>query len=407
MREFILDPELEQYATERQWQILQAWDKHGTSRAAAEELGIVQSVVSESYTRAKERAAKRGYAPEYGFTHKLPDGQKLRGVSTYYDQDGKVRGQWVKSQEDRERQAEMMREIVAGFASQLPRAVPTPAPAAHGVDHLMACYPIGDPHVGMLAWDEETGANYDLKIAEKLLMGAIDYLVETAPDCAEAVVVSLGDFFHYDSFDAVTPTSRNQLDADSRYPKMIRTGVRIMRYYIAKALIHHQRVRVIIEIGNHDLSTAIFFAECLANVYEEDRRVIVDTSPAHFHYFTFGKNLVGVHHGHGAKMAELPMIMAADRPQQWGRSEFRYWWTGHVHHDQVKDYHGTKIESFRVLAAADAWAAQKGYRAVRDMKCIVLHKEHGEVARFTVNPDMLKGEDGDAKDIPDRTTTEP
>tara|TARA_Y100000310_G_scaffold25627_2_gene24526 strand:- start:2779 stop:3963 length:1185 start_codon:yes stop_codon:yes gene_type:complete len=391
MREFVLDPGLEEYSTERQWEIMQAWDEHGTSRLAAEALGINRSKVVAAHKRAKARAAKQGYAPEYGFIHQLPDGQKLRGVSTYYDKEGVIRGQWVKSQEDRERQAQMMREMVASFASELPRAAPVPAPEQLGPAHLMACYPIGDPHIGMLAWDEETGANYDMKIAEKLFMGAIDYLIDTAPPCDEATVISLGDFFHYDSYEAVTPASRNQLDADSRYPKMIRAGVRIMRYYIARALIHHQRVNVIIEIGNHDPSTSIFFAECLANVYEDEPRVTVDNSPAHFHYFTFGKNLVGIHHGHGAKMAELPMIMAADRPQEWGRSQFRYWWTGHVHHDQVKDYHGTKIESFRVLAAPDAWAAQSGYRAVRDMKCIVLHKEHGEVGRFTVNPDMLKG----------------
>jgi hypothetical protein len=42
-----------------------------------------------------------------------------------------------------------------------------------------------------------------------------------------------------------------------------------------------------------------------------------------------------------------------------------------------------------VLAAKDAWHSEKGYRSKRDMKAIVLHREYGEVARHTFNPDMI------------------
>ena len=81
--------------------------------------------------------------------------------------------------------------------------------------------------------------------------------------------------------------------------------------------------------------------------------------------------------------------MAADRPEDWGSSTHRYWWTGHIHHDRVVDHTGCRVESFRVLAPGDAWHNESGYRAARDMKAVVLHKIHGEVARHVVNPDML------------------
>ena len=61
-----------------------------------------------------------------------------------------------------------------------------------------------------------------------------------------------------------------------------------------------------------------------------------------FQYFTFGKNLIGVTHGDTAKMPDLGSIMATDRPREWGDSIHRYWLTGHVHHDQVKEYRGFK-----------------------------------------------------------------
>lgn len=89
-------------------------------------------------------------------------------------------------------------------------------------------------------------------------------------------------------------------------------------------------------------------------------------------------------------MKDLPLIMAHDKPEEWGQAKYRYIWTGHIHHDTVVDFHGTKVESFRILAPNDAWAHQKGYRAMQDMKCVILHEEYGEVSRHTVNPEMLK-----------------
>ena len=217
-----------------------------------------------------------------------------------------------------------------------------------------------------------------------------------APPCGEALIVFLGDFMHYDSFTAETPTSRNALDSDTRYPKMVRAAIRTMRYMIEQALHRHAHVTVIVEIGNHDLSSSIFLMECLSNIYENEPRITVDTSPAHYHYKVFGKNLVGVHHGHGTKMANLPLIMATDMPAEWGNTIHRMWYTGHIHTQKTQaavssqDFSGCTVESFRILPPPDAWAAQHGYRSISDMKSIILHHEHGEGSRFTVNPSMLE-----------------
>ena len=386
-----LDLNLKQYATEIQWKQLQAWEKHGSQRKAGEALDVSHSRIMQAWKYVQRKAAKAGYAPDCDLTHTIPDGYKLKGASTYYGKDGEVKGQWVKSQVDRTRQAELFQAMVDGFAGDLPRAAAIAKHPLNPEDNkLMACYPIGDHHMGMLAWGIETGESYDLKIAERLLLGAVDHLVDSSPACDIATVISLGDFMHYDSFEVVTPTSRNALDADSRFPKMVRYAIRALRYTIERALIRHGHVNVVIEIGNHDLSSSIFLMECLHNVYENEPRVTVDTSPRHYHYFTHGKVLVGTHHGHGTKLQDLPLIMATDMPEAWGHAEYRYIWTGHIHHDTVKDIRGTKVESFRVLCPTDAWAAQKGYRTSRDMKCIMLHKEYGEVARYTVNPQMLE-----------------
>lgn len=91
------------------------------------------------------------------------------------------------------------------------------SPISGVTEDLLVGYPVGDHHLGMLSWPDETGAPWDIKIGERMLAGATDYLMQQAPDAAIGLLVFLGDFMHYDSFEAVTPTSRNQLDADSRH----------------------------------------------------------------------------------------------------------------------------------------------------------------------------------------------
>ncbi len=281
--------------------------------------------------------------------------------------------------------------VAEEFAVALPRVVPTQAMPARNVNpNLLVEYAVGDHHMGMLAWKHDAGDSYDLDIGETLLSKAFSYLTSVVPAAPKAVIEFLGDFFHYDSPNPVTPTGKNVLDADGRFPKMVRAGIRSMRRAIEIALSHHESVHVIVEIGNHDLYSAVFLMECLSNVYENEPRVSIDTSPRHFHYFRHGQCLVGTHHGHGPKPEQLPGIMAADRREDWGTTEFHFWRTGHVHSKRQWDFPGCSVESFRILPPEDSWAYNKGYRSHRSMEAIVLHDTFGEAARFPVTPLMVE-----------------
>ena len=152
----------------------------------------------------------------------------------------------------------------------------------------------------------------------------------------------------------------------------------------------HEQVHVIVEIGNHDLSNSVILARCLARLYKNTPRITVDISAKHFHYYHFGQCLIMTHHGHEVKPEGLKGVMVEDQPEAWGASKHRFAWTGHVHNRGAADFGSVAWESFRILAPADAWAHQKGYRTPRDMKAIVLHREYGEVERHAVNPEMFK-----------------
>lgn len=366
-------------------QIITALRKHGGNKTrAGEEVGLSRRAMQH---RAKT-LARRGWAPDYDYTHPVPDGFKAGGVSTYYDKHGQPTQQWVKSALDEERQRELLVAAIAAMVQDLPR-LPKRKAEGRYLPHLCAGYPIGDAHIGMLAWGEECGEDWDLAIAERITCAVMDDLVQRAPAAEKAVIVNLGDWLHYDSLAAITPRSGHNLDADGRYAKMVRVAIKVIRQCIESALTRHKTAHVINAPGNHDETGALWLSAALAHIYEREPRVTIETTPSLFAYYRHGKTLVGVHHGHTCKPDKLPGVMATDRAKDWGETKYRYWWGGHVHHTSRREFPGVTFESFNTLAAKDAYAANGGYRAERNMKCIVLHDELGEVSRHTSNPAML------------------
>ena len=57
------------------------------------------------------------------------------------------------------------------------------------------------------------------------------------------------------------------------------------------------------------------------------------------HWHRFGKNLIGVTHGDTVKAQQLGPVMACDRPEDWGETAYRFWYTGHVHQNRYAISH--------------------------------------------------------------------
>jgi hypothetical protein len=340
---------------------------------------------------AARRAAKHGVAPGQDLNHPTPSGFEVKGVSTLYNAEtGEAKLQWVKTQQEKEQLLKLALEQVEAIFSDKSIKVPKiGAPTKKLDEDLLIAYPMGDPHIGMYAWGEESGDDFDVEIAERNLVEATTRLVECSPPAKEGLIVNVGDFYHSDSQANRTARSGNPLDVDTRWAKVLRVGVRAMRSCIEAAMRKHETVYVINEIGNHDDHTAQVLTMALDMAYENNPRVIFDNSPARFHYHRHGKVLIGVTHGDNVKPEKLGEIMATDQAQEWGESVYRYWYTGHIHTRKVFELPGCVVESFRTLAAKDAWTAGAGYRSGRDMYAIALDKEHGEVERHRVDIKML------------------
>jgi len=73
--------------------------------------------------------------------------------------------------------------------------------------------------------------------------------------------------------------------------------------------------------------------------------------------------------------------MSSNWPEEWGRTKHRVWYTGHVHHDSVKEVPGCLVESVRTIAPKTSWEFSRGYNAMRDLKCDLWHKSEGRCSR--------------------------
>lgn len=327
-----------------------------------------------------------------------PDGlenMNIAGKSVLYDANGQIKLQWVKAQSDKGFEA--VKAIIDDLKQDLPKFKPVKR-SSHTwePDYLLSVYPMGDPHLGLLAWDKESGDDHNLEIGERELCEAVERLVASAPPSNHALICNLGDFFHADNLMGETMRSGHKLDTDTRWLKVLRAGIRAMIRCIQSALAKHDKVTVINAIGNHDDHSSMMLSTVLAHIFANEPRVDINDAPTIKHYYRFGKVLIGVHHGHTIKKDRLPIQMAGDRKKDWGETLFRYWLTGHIHHDSRREYDdGVMVESFRTLAGKDAWTAQMGYSSGRDMKCIVYHQDFGEVERHTVSVEMLRYENRD------------
>jgi len=374
--------------SETQKQVIEALIKVKTLRKAAKHLNIPEGTVYGSLRLMRQRAAKQGYSPEHDMIHVVPDGYIVKGVSTYYNAEGKPSGQWVKSAANSQRLEELFKEYILTLSQDVKGLAPiTPKPMEVN-ESLMSVYPMGDPHFGMYAWWQDAGDDFDLDIAERLTCGAIDRLVQSSPNSETGLLLNLGDMFHADN-QKNQSQSGHQLDVDGRWAKVQQVGLRAMIYCLQRLLEKHKKVIFRINRGNHDGHSSYALALMLSCFFHNEKRLKVDLSPNPVWYYSFGKVMIASTHGDQIKEKDMLSIMAADKPKEWGESIFRYWYAGHIHHSRVIEYHGGIVEYFRTMAARDAWHEGMGYRSGRDMRCIVLHKNHGEIERHTCDISML------------------
>ena len=377
------------FANDRQKVIIQAINEYGGIRPAARALKLHHTTVADSIRIVRRKAAISGFAPENDMVRVVPDPFIVRGISTYYNAEGKASGQWVKSRIEDTKLQEMMRQSIDAMKEEIPRLSALPAPPLSN-DNLLNCYVVTDYHLGMLSWDEETGENWDVAIAEKLVIKWMEQAIAQSPNADTAVFAQLSDFLHFDGMDAVTPASKHLLDVDTRFAKLVRSAIRVLRTIIDMLLAKHQNLHIIMADANHDPVSQIWLREWFSVLYENEPRVTVDKSPNPYNAYEFGNVALFFHHGHKRKVANVSEVFAGQFREMFGRTKYAYAHMGHYHSIDIKENNLMIVEQHRTLAPGDAYSARGGWLSGRDAKVISYDRRYGEVSRLTINSDMLR-----------------
>lgn len=310
-------------------------------------------------------------------------------LRTWRDEQGNYQAEWTKYKKDLEDSKKALQAVAESLKSEITPTKPIEF-KKHVNEDLLSLYILTDYHIGMMAWEQEGGDNWDLNIAEQVLINWFHASINSAPDSKTAILCNLGDFLHYDGLDSITPSSGHILDADSRLPKVVSVGIKCIRSIIDRMLNKHEHVHVIMAEGNHDLSSSVWLRALMEVFYENEPRITVDNTHSPYYAYEFGDVSLFFHHGHKKRLNQISEVFAGMYRDIFGRTKFSYGHMGHLHHKEIKENSMMIIEQHQTLAAKDAYASRGGYLSQRSAPVITYHKNYGEVGRLTITPEMIK-----------------
>ena len=234
-----------------------------------------------------------------------------------------------------------------------------------------------DFHWGKYGWEDEVGERYDFEEAKRRLVTTTEEIIGRLPGRPEKLYLATGsDWFHVDT-DMNTTTRGTPQDSCATPAQILITGCKMARDHI-DMMRQVAPVEIVFMPGNHDRQSAFALMLYLSAVYEDCDDVSVEISPSTRAYRVYGSTVMGFTHGDRVKKATLPAIMASEMAREWGNSDCRVWFTGHLHHQQLYEAGGAYTIVLPSLAGHDRYHHRSGYVMARaGLAAHLIDKEHG------------------------------
>jgi hypothetical protein len=250
--------------------------------------------------------------------------------------------------------------------------------------HLLVIDP-ADIHIGKLCKAIETGDEYNVDIAvQRIVEGLTGLLTKVSPFAIDQILLIIGnDILHTDNAKRTT-TSGTPQDTDGMWYSNFLIAKDIYIHVIDK-LITIAPVVVKHNPSNHDYTHGFFLADTISSWYNNKSDFVkFDSTPSHRKYHVYGNNLIGTTHGDGAKLNDLPLLMAQEASEDWHKCKHRYFYTHHIHHKTAKEIGSVTIESVRSASGTDSWHHRNGYQhAAKAIEAYLHDPNQGQIARFT------------------------
>lgn len=252
--------------------------------------------------------------------------------------------------------------------------------------HMLVLDP-ADIHIGKLAVKTETGYQYDMETAVRMVHEGCEGILTNASGFPiEKILLIVGnDVLHRDNPHNTT-TSGTRQDTDGMWHEAF-IAARQMYVQLIERLMQVAPVHVVYNPSNHDYQSGYMLTDALYCWFHTSKNVTFDAEIIHRKYFQYGQNLIATSHGDGAKMADMPLLIAAEQPQMWANTSHRYVYLHHLHHKikhqflTGKDFPAINIEYLRSPSASDSWHHRNGYTgAPQAIEGFIHHPTKGRVA---------------------------
>lgn len=252
-----------------------------------------------------------------------------------------------------------------------------------------------DLHFGKHGWADESGSSYSRAEARELLTEHTENLANLIKNFGrpEKIICGSGsDWLHIDNPQGGTTRGTPQ-DCDGTYSQILIEGTDLARDHV-EMLRQIAPVEWIPVPGNHDRSAAMTIMLTLQATYANSKDVKVRVSPARRQYVLYGDTLMGFSHGDTVKPADAHAVMTKEATSLWSKSHFQYMFTGHLHHEVIREIHGITTIQLKSLSGMDRYHSNHGYiTSGRALQAFVVSQDSGIVAQLVspVKGDVLFG----------------
>ncbi|WP_155300617.1 metallophosphoesterase family protein [Deinococcus kurensis] len=317
---------------------------------------------------------------------------QMRRRALFHDYE---KAKWAETQSKAERYDRLEQTLMLPIVRHLEALTPTyavPRVALRAPERPFAVVVTPtDLHYGKYGWADEVGRRYDRQTAR-------DYLISTAQALLAEValrgapdrfILCMGsDWFHIDAYRAQT-TSGTPQDVDGTAAQILWEGCELAATYV-DLLRQVAPVELRVVPGNHDKVFSVSVLLYLRAWFREAQDVTVHLGNRQRQHVVYGRSLLSFTHGQGQqeKPRELGKVIAHEAAREWGSTDFRYVFTGHLHHVFISEEGGLTYLRSPALSGNDRYHEEHGYTTSRAQQAAyVIDAERGLVSVLMAAPD--------------------
>lgn len=250
---------------------------------------------------------------------------------------------------------------------------------------------LADLHLGKLVSEHETGERYNIDIAKERFLTCIRHLAYKSYQCygiKKFILSSLGDTLHIDTVKSTT-TSGTYVESDTRASKVFEVALEVLTESIDILKQFADEVEFININGNHCELSEQHLGIALKAYYRNEKSIIINAEPKVRKTILVGDNLLSWSHG-DCNMNTLPLTIATESSELWGKSKFRLIQLGHLHGTKKKvfqaedEFNGVIVRHFSSLSGTDSWHNKNNYvgNQKRGTALVFSDKEVGIIGEF-------------------------